>query len=233
MQNILHNRRIGEPLDSPGKHADIHDAPRLRVATGEAVFRAGDARQAYRVTSGAVCHFSAGADGGGGVSVIEHAFPGDLIGVGYLPTHSSTAMAMVDTVVTPVSRADVDRALLSDNALSYRLAAAAERDFEFLRAKTVRVTSAPATAAEPGQPVERVANYLLAVLGATRGERGAGDLSIPEDIASGFVADQLRMNIDTLAMALLTLRRSGILDLSERGVRVVDMARLEAIAEAS
>ena len=132
---------------------------------------------------------------------------------------------MVDTTVVLVSDMELELALTGDDRLSYMLADAGERDFEFLRAKTLGVP--------PLAPVHRVANYLLGVLGMMRGESGAGEILISDEIASGYVAEQLRMTIDMLAMALLTLRRSGILDLSPRGLRVVDLARLELIADAS
>ena len=172
---------------------------------------------------GAVCHFSERRDGR--FSVIQFAFPGDIIGLGYLPTHSSTAMAMVETMVALVSALELELALMNDDRLSYRLADAGEHDFDYLRAKAVGVT--------PLAPVQRLANYLLAVLGVTRGERGAGQLVIPDEITSGYVAEQLGMTLDTLAMALLSLRRSSILDLSPRGLRVVDVARLELVAGAA
>lgn len=157
--------------------------------------------------------------------MIEFAFAGDIVGLGYLPTHSSTGRAMVDTTVALVSPAELEVALVREDRLSYMLADAGERDFEYLRVKTAD--------ALPTAPVQRLANYLLAVLGVTRGERGLGEMMIPDDIASGYVAEQLRMTLDALAMALLSLRRSGVLGLSPRGLRVVDVARLEVVAGAA
>ena len=132
---------------------------------------------------------------------------------------------MVDTTVTLLSPAELETAMLYDDQLSYRLADAGERDFDYLRGKTVD--------AMPLAPEQRLANYLLAVLGVTCSERGAGELIIPDDITSGFVAEQLSMSVDTLAMALLSLRRSGAVDVSPRGLRVTDVARLEMVGGAA
>jgi CRP/FNR family transcriptional regulator len=224
MHNILQANSC-QPVDAKplSQQADVRNRLRLRVAAADHVFRAGDERHVYRVESGAVCHFS--ARGEGRFSVIEFAFAGDIVGLGHLPMHSSTAVAMVDTTVALLSPSELERAASSDDRVSYMLADAGERDFDFLRAQTVE--------AAPLAPVRRLANYLLAALGATRGERGAGELIIPDDIASGFVAEQLHMSVDTLAMALLSLRRSGAVDASARGLRVVDVGRLEMVADAA
>lgn len=222
MHKILHTgpSEQFENEPAPPHQADVCGRLRLRFTTGEKLFQAGDDRHVYRVESGAVCHFNGGGDGR--FSVIEFALDGDIVGLGYLPTHSSTAIAMVDTTVALVSPAELKLAVLSDDRVSYMLADAGERDFNYLRGKAVD--------GAPLAPVQRLANYLLAVLGVTRGERGAGEMIIPEDIASGFVAEQLRMSLDMLAMALLSLRRSGAVDLSPRGLRVIDVARLEMVA---
>ena len=71
------------------------------VAIGAQLFQPGDHRRLYRVESGAICHYARLSEAN--EQVIEFAFPGDIIGLGYLPTHVSTAAAMVDT-----SRVSVD-----------------------------------------------------------------------------------------------------------------------------
>src|SRR5690606_23499323 len=123
------------------------------VGTGEILFQAGDARQLYRIERGAVCHYMLWADGRH--DVIEFAFPGDIVGLGHLRHHVSTAQAMVDTVVSLVSTDAFAAALENDDRLSFRLASAVEREFDYLRDKTVSAAHGPATV--------RVANFLLAL----------------------------------------------------------------------
>ena len=208
-------------LVAPIQTADVPERPQLCFTTGETVFRAMDERHAYRVESGAICEFS--RHGPERFSVIDFAFSGDIVGLGYMTIHSSTAVAMVDTTVVLVSPAELELAVISDDQLSYSLAEAGEREFEYLRAKTINTP--------PLAPVERLANFLLAILGAS-GERGTGELIIPDDVTSGFVADQLRMSVDTLAMALLSLRRSGAVEVSSSGLHVLDVERLQLVAGA-
>jgi len=56
---------------------------------------------------------------------------------------------------------------------------------------------------------------------------------ITDEVSSGYVADQLSMSIDTLSMALLSLRRSGIVEVSGKRLSIIDIDKLEAIAEAA
>ena len=53
---------------------------------------------------------------------------------------------------------------------------------------------------------------------------------VADDVSSGYVAAQLQMTIDTLAKALLSLRRSGLVDVSDNGLRILDIAALETLA---
>jgi CRP/FNR family transcriptional regulator len=192
------------------------------VSIGSRLFQPGDRRHAYRIERGTVVHFNRRPDGS--LEVIEFAFPGDVIGLGYLPEHSSSAVAMVDTVVSTMSTETLDQRLAVDDRLSFRLASAGERDFDYLRAKTL--------AAPILEPVQQLANYLLAITSIDHREGREATL-ITDEVSSGYVADQLSMSIDTLSMALLSLRRSGIVEVSGKRLSIVDVDKLEAIAEAA
>lgn len=187
--------------------------------TGATLYHAGEPRQALRIERGAACQFQRWPDGR--VDMFECAFQGDVIGLGYLPDHTSSAVAMVDTVVSVMPTDTLEQRLASDDRLALSLAAAGEREFEYLRAKSVRTALLP--------PLQKVANYLLAIASIEQSE-GRESVLVSDEVASGFVASQLRMSIDTLSMALLSLRRSGILDLSGNRLKIVDVDRLEAVA---
>ncbi len=102
-----------------------------RLATNDVLFQKGDTRTAlYRVESGALCHFIPWDDGR--YEVIEFAFPGDIVGLGHIDTHLSTAEAVVETTVSRVSPADFEHELATDGQLAARLAVAADREFEVL-----------------------------------------------------------------------------------------------------
>lgn len=192
----------------------------ISVTTGASLFQPGEERETLKVERGAVCQFQRWPDGR--VDMIEFAFPGDVIGLGYLPGHTSSAVAMVDTVVSVMPTDTLEERLAVDDRLALSLAAAGEREFEFLRAKSLRTALLP--------PLQKVANYLLAIASIEQSE-GRYSVLVSDEVASGFVADQLRMSIDTLSMALLSLRRSGILDLSGNRLTILDVDRLEAIAD--
>ena len=189
------------------------------VATGVTVFQPGDQRHALRVERGAVCQFQRWPDGR--VDMIEFAFPGDIIGLGYLSDHTSSAVAMVDTVVSVMSTDTLEQQLAVDDGLALSLAAAGEREFEFLRAKSAHTALLP--------PLQKVASYLVAIASIEQSE-GRASVLVSDEVASGYVADLLHMSIDALAMSLLSLRRSGILELSSNRLTIVDLPRLEAVA---
>ena len=218
---------IEAPSVDPAGHAARLSEPvveflyrfRRSVAIGAKAFQPGDQRRLYRVESGAICHYARLSDGQ--QQVIEFAFPGDIIGLGYLPTHVSTAAAIVESCVSVVTDADLDRALTIDNRLFFRLVEAGEREFDYLKNRTLK--------ADPHPPIQRVANFLLAVVRINVSE-GREPLLVADDVSSGYVAEQLQMTIDALAKALLSLRCSGLVELSDRGLRIVDVAALETLA---
>lgn len=192
------------------------------VATGEILFQAGERRTLYRIERGALCHYMLWSDGRH--EVIEFAFPGDIVGLGHLSQHVSTAQAMVDTVVSLVSEADFEAATASDDRLSFRLASAVEREFDYLRDKALTANHVPAAA--------RVANFLLA-LSAMNAPEGRDPTVISDEITAGFVADKLDMSIESLGTALLHLKKEGAVRETPSGLRIVDPLTLQRLAEAA
>jgi len=219
-------RAIEAPSVGSASHALRPDdepvqLPRHIIA-GATVFRAGEQRRLYRVEHGAICHyvqFAAGA-----YEVIEFAFPGDIIGLGCLPTHVSTATAMVDTSVCVVTDLDLERALTNDNRLYFRLVEAKEREFDYSRSRSRN--------AGPLSPLQRVANFLLA-LASINASEGREPLIVTDDVSTGFVAEQLQMTIETLEAALLSLRRSGLVTVTDSGLRILDVPALETLADST
>jgi CRP/FNR family transcriptional regulator len=187
---------------------------RIDVATGDVLFQPGDARRHYRVEEGAIFHYIRWSDGSH--DLIEVAFPGEIIGLGHLDRHVSTAQAMVDSVVSHVSDEEIADLLNVEDRLPLLLASAGEREFDYMRDTTIN--SGRRT------PVERLANYLLAI---------ANDSLIADDVSSGFVADRLQMSVDTLSSALVGLERKGLVALSESGLKITDVVELERVANAA
>lgn len=192
------------------------------VATGAFLFQAGETRTLYRVEKGAICHYVLWADGRH--DVIEFAFPGDIVGLGHLERHSTTAQAMVDTVVSLVSEDELKAELDIEDRLSFRLAAAVEREFDYLRDQSLRRASITPTA--------RVANLLIAI-SSMNGAEGRNRNLISDDLSAGFISDNLNLTIEGLSAALLALKSEGAIKKTPRGLEIVDMSTLRRMADAA
>lgn len=192
------------------------------LARGAILFQAGDTRsRIYRVEKGALCHYLRWSDGRR--EIIEFAFPGDIIGFGHLENHVSTAQAVTETVVSFVSPQEFERALDADAQLASRLSAAADREFDCLRARAVESGRA--------KPVERVASFISA-LSHLSADEGRDPTLVTDEISSGFVAEQLDLTIDGLARALRELERRGMVRPTPEGLRIADVTGLEKLAAA-
>lgn len=204
----------GDRPGDPGVFTAAEAGRRIHATTGELLFQPGEARQHYRVEEGAIFHYIRWTDGSH--DLIEVAFPGDIIGLGHLDQHVSTAQAMVDSVVSEVSEHEIAHLLDVDDRLPLLLASAGEREFNYMRDTTLNFGRRT--------PVERLANYLLAV---------ADDSVVADDVTSGYVAERLQMSVDTLSSALIGLERKGLVAPAEGGLKITDAAELERVANAA
>lgn len=193
-----------------------------RLARGESLFNAGDERlQLYRVERGSLCHYQRQDDGHH--EIIEFAFPGDIIGFGHLSEHTSTAQAVGKTIVSPVSEEEFEQLLDTDAQLAARYAAAADREFEFLRVR--------ALASGRGKPAKRVASFLSALARLSAGE-GRDPSLITDEFSSGAVAEHLGLSLDALADVLRDLEQRGMVAPAHEGLRIADLDALERFADA-
>jgi CRP/FNR family transcriptional regulator, anaerobic regulatory protein len=219
--------RTCSAVRAPPAHREA-DARRLApsriftVQAGEALFKPGDPRQVYRVESGALSHFMTWTDGR--KQVIDFAFVGDLIGVGHLATHESSAHAMVETTVSALTAEEVAEAAAANDLYALKLSAAGEREFDYLRDK--------ARPAKPLAPVYRMAHYLA---GLTRVNARGGQARdfIADENCGPVIADMLQMDQAAMASALLSLQKKGLLAPADGGVRILDVDALEAFADAA
>jgi CRP/FNR family transcriptional regulator len=173
--------------------------PPTRVfAATEWLFRTGEAKTyLYRVNSGAVCLYEQkGAQPVG----IGFAFPGDLVGLGFLDTHASCARAVTETEVTCLPLEALASAIGDDPEAQAKLNDANEREFEFLR-------DALAQAGREA-PIERLAAFLVSVSRNSRHE-GRDPTIVGNVYASGVVADLLEMTIEDLRLRCCSLSGAG------------------------
>ncbi|MGI9403673.1 MAG: cyclic nucleotide-binding domain-containing protein, partial [Hyphomicrobium sp.] len=90
------------PLDSGVPGRDVRT-----LSAGEFLFHEGEPRgHVFRVESGGVCVYKTLRDGSR--DVLEFAFTGDHVGLGYLDNHVATAQATTETSVTCLPRAALE-----------------------------------------------------------------------------------------------------------------------------
>jgi CRP/FNR family transcriptional regulator, anaerobic regulatory protein len=173
------------------------------------------------VESGAISHFMTWPDGRH--DVIEFAFPGDVVGLGYASTHTSTALAMVDTLVSVLTPAEMEGALLTDDVLAMRQTAAGDREFDLLRERAIQGAAT--------DPARRLAHFLAAV--THMNDRSCGQPGfVSDDSCTPYVANLLGMDMDGLAKALLRLQERDLIAAVPGGLRIADLSALERFAEA-
>jgi CRP/FNR family transcriptional regulator len=211
------------PAADPGAVRPVRSGGVRRLARGETLFHAGDRRgQLFRVERGALCHYLRFDDGHH--EVIEFAFPGDIIGFGHLAQHATTAQAVAKTIVSPISDEEFEQLLETDGQLAARFAAAGDREFDFMRARSIGDNQ--------GKPAKRVASF-LAAMSRLSADEGRDPNVITDEFSSGVVAEHLNMSLDTLASVLRELEAQGMVTEADKGLRIVDIEALETFADAA
>ena len=200
----------------------IADNAYRTLTAGEVLFREGEARShVYRVEKGSICLFKERADGS--QDVIEFAFPGDLVGLGYLDSHVSSAQATMETSLHCLPRTAHDAALEKGPAITSRLTAAIEREVAFLKETQAR--------SGRSEPLERVA-ALFVTLARCNAYEGRDPSIITDSLSCGVVAGYLNMSLDDLAPCLTELEALNLVEASARGLRLKNLDELERLADA-
>ncbi len=202
--------------------ASLPGAPQRTLVAGEFLFREGDARDfIYRVERGAICLFKERTNGAR--EVLEFAFPGDFVGLGYLDNHISGAQATVDSRVDCVPRSALDPVLERSPDVKSRLSAAIDREVAFLKEAQVR--------AQHPKAIERIA-ALFVTLARCNSYEGRDPAVIADSLNCGVVAGYLDMSLDQLAEVLKELETRGLIAPSEKGLQLKNIDALERLADA-
>ena len=189
------------------------------LAPNEFLFRAGQAKACfYRVNSGAVCLYEQNR---AEHPVVDFAFPGDLVGLGFLETHACCARAVAKTEVTCLPLEALASAIEDDPRAQANLNDATEREFEFRRAALVE--------AGRSAPLERLAAFLVG-LSRTNAHEGRDPTVIGESCPSVFAAGYLGLSIEDLSSLLLELEHRGWIKPYSGGVRLRNIEELEKLA---
>jgi CRP/FNR family transcriptional regulator len=197
------------------------DIPTRVLARSEVLFAAGDIKtNLYRIESGVLCIFRKRWDGR--EEIVEFAFAGDLVGMGFLEQHAWSARATVDTVVSclPLHAADA----IGDEDVRARARRKEAIEREFVSRREVLVS------AGRGRPMARLAAFLV-VLSRRNGVEGRDPLVIDEFLDCAVVADYLAFSADSLALAIVQLGKRGLVQAtSNRGLRINDVEALQSLA---
>jgi CRP/FNR family transcriptional regulator, anaerobic regulatory protein len=191
-------------------------------APAERLFSLGDPKtELYLVESGAVAVYEPRLEGN--QAIIEFAFPGDIVGLGFLQTHACTARASVETVAHCVPFSAQDRLIADDPRAQARLADAIEREFEFLRRSSIKFSRE--------SPLGRVAAFLL-TLSRENEQEGRDPTLLVQPLHCGIVADFLALSIDRLGSILVQLEQRGIIaPYPPYGLRLTDVDELKRLVE--
>lgn len=212
-------RDAADTADTAVSHLRADEARTL--AAGEVLFREGDARRhVFRVDTGALCLYRSLPDGG--QDVLEFAFPGDLVGLGYLDSHVATAQATMVTTLSCLPRDSVDPAVEQSARARSRLTTAIEREVAYLKDALVRRVQ-PA-------PLRRVA-ALFVTLSRYNGYEGRDPAVITDSLKCGAAAGHLGMSVDVLAQQLTELEARGLIEPCDKGLRLLDIDTLMRVAD--
>jgi len=193
----------------------------ITLAAGEILFREGDPRRfVYRVETGALCLYRSRPDGG--QDVVEFAFPGDLVGIGYLDSHVAAAQATMITSLSCLPRDAHDPAAEQSARSRSRLTASIEREVAFLKDALVQ-------RARP-DPLRRI-SALLVTLSRYNTYEGRAPEVITDTLKCGAAADHLGMSVDVLARELAELEARGLIEPCDQGLRLLDIDTLTRLAD--
>jgi CRP/FNR family transcriptional regulator len=218
-QSPIVPREAAEP--TPNAASRLNTEGTRTLAAGEILFQEGDARtHVYRVESGALCLYRSLSDGSR--DVLEFAFPGDLVGLGYLDSHVSAAQATMITSLSCLPR-DLPEATLEQSVRTRsRLTAAIEREVAYLK-------EALGGRARPG-PLRRVA-ALFVTLSRYNTYEGRDANVITDSLKCGAAADHLGLSVDVLAQQLAELEARGLIEPCAKGLRLLDLDTLMRLAD--
>lgn len=208
------------PFDFPAAVAS--ELPVRDLAQDDYLFREGELkRHVYRIETGALCVTACGAHGA--PELIEIAYPGDIVGLGFLDRHIESAAALMATRVSVWSLQAIPLLTQATNETEARQSNALEREFLFRRKQLVASTA--------DSPLRRVAAF-LAVVSRLNEIEGRDPAMISESLRSDEVAAFLGVDIETLGAQLVELQRRGLVSQTvQGGLRLDRREELEALPD--
>lgn len=216
--------KTAEATEAPPLDAGELGRELRTLSAGDFLFHEGEPRgHVFRVESGGLCLYKTLPDGTR--DVLEFAFTGDHVGLGYLDNHVATAQATTETSLTCLPRAALEP-VPGNKGPQFKTgdSTAIEREGAVLRDALVH-------AGEP-RPIERIA-ALFVTLSRCNGYEGRAPEIIINSLKCGVVAGYLNMSLDHLAAQLTELEAQGLIEPAANGLRLKDLAAMEKLADGS
>lgn len=215
------DRRVQAPATNTLADRFSHSNVRS-LAPKEHLFCAGDpATHVYQVESGHLCIYRTMMDGRR--QVVDFAYPGDVLGLGALGEHGTSAQATVRTTVRCLALSSLVDSARRDPKLGMQLYETLSHELQAARELLFTVSQKTAS--------ERLASFLLALSrrNARRGEK-PNEIVLP--MTRSDIADFLGLTIETVSRTFTRFRTDKIIDIEQCIlVTISDPRRLEDIAE--
>jgi CRP/FNR family transcriptional regulator len=189
-----------------------------QLQAGDPLFRRGEARtHLFLVESGtiAVCRDLCGGQ------IVEYAISGDVVGLGWLPRHVYSAMAVSQSRVRLLALDARDDVRHRSERCQRRYADAVKEEFIARRDELSEKFR--------GHPLHRVAAFLLAMseLNAHEGR----DPRLTDSLRCETIASCLELDLDTLGRVLVELQQMQLVaPCPPSGLRLTNLAGLHALA---
>lgn len=204
------------PLDAAEAGRDART-----LSAGDFLFQEGDPRtHAFRIESGGICVYKTLPDGGR--DVLEFAFSGDLVGLGYHGNHVATAQATTQTSVSCLPSTAQEPVTKKSRPAKAGVSTALEREAALIHEAVVSACKT--------RPIERVAALFVTLSHFNSYEGRVPDI-ITDSLKCGVVAGYLNMSLDLLTAQLTELEAQGLIEPAANGLRLKDLPALEKLAD--
>jgi CRP/FNR family transcriptional regulator len=208
------------PAEDAGASLASH---RRALKKGDHLFRIGDPfRAIYVIQSG--CIKTSLLTGGGDVQVLRFSLPGELVGINAIGNshHPSDAVALEPTVLCELPFAQLEKLARDYPQVQHRL----------LRLLSEEIVMDEKLMAMLGhQKAEtRVANCLLNFRQRYQ-QQESTDLSFRLPMSRQDMGDYLGLSLETISRLLSRFQAEGLLRVQGRQVHLLDLSRLQSIAE--
>ena len=211
MCNILQGDAAGE-LEALARPTTF--APRTQIQSQDT-----PAHSVFNITAGVVRLSKLLSDGRR--QVFGFALPGDFIGLGLRESHAYSADTLTNVTACHFDRASFSRFMSQQPALLRRLYDFTGRELAMAQEHIAVLGSRNAE--------EKLACFLLGL--RTRMVRSVGLLTtIPLAMSRQDIADYLGLTIETVSRMFTRFDREGVLEVTRDRVKILDLARLQALA---